>query len=362
LSPAPSSLIARQTLLVPREDYARKLEAMLPREVFRPVPRRLLWLPVHMAIMTACVVSIARFENVFVRLFAGIVIGNSLGTLGFLGHEIMHGSVIRNRLLIRIFGGACMAHWGIAPWLWITRHNRMHHQHTNDPFDDPDTFGSEALYRKSRAMRFLETFTPGSGTVQSIVFLFMWFTFHFGFVAFFYPIFKKRRDAITARIYFVLVHVVWALLASRIDGGLIWLMLVPSAISNFVMMAYVATNHGLSPLTPLCNDPLVNTLTVRTPVFVEIMHLQNNFHIEHHLLPYVNPSHAPRIAPLAKSLWPELYQEMSHARALAQIYRTPRLYRSETVLVNPRTKRTARTLLADAFETMQKSFAAKDGP
>jgi fatty acid desaturase len=333
-----------------REEYARRLDALLPPGVTRPVPRRLWWFPLHAAIIAACVGMILRVDAIAVRLPAALVLGHSLAVLGFLGHEILHGTVVRNRMLLTVFGGACIVHWGITPSLWIARHNRLHHRHTNDPFDDPDCFGDEAMYQRSAVVRFLSGFAPGSGTLRSAGFLFFWFTFSFGLLAFTYPIFRRPRERWTARVYYIASHLIWGTAAAQVAGGLWWLMLVPIAISNFFMMIYVATNHALSPLTPDCNDPLLNTLNVRAPAWIEALHLQNNFHIEHHVLPYVNPSHFPRIAASVKSLWPDEYQEMGHGSALVRLYRTPRVYRTEAMLVDPKTKRTAPTLLAELYE------------
>jgi fatty acid desaturase len=346
--------VGGELFLKAREDYARELEAALPRELFQPVPRRLWWLPAHAVVISAGVLAIVRADSVALRLVAGVVIGHSLATLGFLGHEILHGSVIRNRFLMLLVGGVCILNWGITPSLWIARHNRLHHQHTNDPFDDPDCFGDEKLYQRSRVHRLLNSFGPGSGTLRSFGFLFFWFTFNFGFIAFFYPLLRRQRERWTARVYYLAAHVLWALAAARVAGGLLWLMLVPAAVSNFVMMIYVATNHALSPLTPNCNDPLMNSLTLRLPAWLQALHLQNNFHVEHHLLPYLNPSHAPEVARKVKASWPDAYQEMGVLSALVMLYRTPRLYRSETVLVDPRSGRTASTLIADLFEARRR--------
>jgi fatty acid desaturase len=122
------------------------------------------------------------------------------------------------------------------------------------------------------------------------------------------------------------------------------------AVANFIMMSYVATNHFISPLTEEINDPLINSLTVRSHPVLEALHLNNNYHVEHHVLPYVNPVHAAVVAGKLKELWPDKYQEMSHFQALRRVYQSPRFYESDFVLVNPRTRSTARTLLAHYLE------------
>lgn len=345
--------------LISREQYASELERVLPKDVFDPVPRRLLWILAHAMAIAAAVALGLWGESAILRLAMGAVIGNSLGTLGFLGHEILHGTVIQSGAWMRFFGGLCMLHWGIPPAVWIARHNGIHHRATNNPYEDPDCFGNEALYRHSRIMRFFESFTPGSRTLRSRFFLFIWFTFHFGWMIWFYPLFRSRAERRWAQMHYLAAHALWIAAAAQAPGGLLWLFAVPAAVSNFVMMSYVATNHGLSPLTPDCNDPLVNSLTVRRSPWVERMHLQNNFHVEHHLLPYVNPCRAERVREAAIKLWPDRYQEMGFWEALRRLYATPRIYRSDTVLVNPRTGETARTLLADYLDSKESSLSSR---
>ncbi|MFN7963732.1 MAG: fatty acid desaturase [Thermoanaerobaculia bacterium] len=336
-----------------RQAYANELRAHLPKEVFQAVPRRLLWLIFYYAIISLGVVAIFRWENPVVRFLAAVMIGHCQGVLGFLGHEILHGTVVRRRLPMLWLGGLCMWHWGIHPKHWIAWHNRQHHQLTNHSFDDPDCFGHERLYHHSTWLRVLEKFLPGSGTARSALFLFFWFSFHTVWVAFKHPgVFQGHAEARTVRAFIFGTQIGWITLAGWALGwqGFFFLYLIPLAFANLIMMSYVATNHFISPLTEDTNDPLLNSLTVRSTPLLERLHLYNNFHVEHHVLPYVNPVHGAEVARKLKELWPQKYQEMSHWAALRRVYRSPKFYLRNTVLVNPRTRFTAETLLAHYLE------------
>jgi fatty acid desaturase len=350
-SSAPASVTTAACL--PRQHYVAELRNQLAPELFLPVPHRLLWMAFYYAVVAASAVAIWLVPNLLFRFVAAVVWGHCLGVLGFLGHEILHGSVIRNRTLMELLGGICMAHWGIHPRAWIAWHNRLHHQQTNHGFADPDCFGPEQLYNHSRFLKVLEKFTPGSGTRRSSLFLFFWFSFHAIWVAWMTPnLFRKRYDRYLVRTYVFGIQIVWVAVAVALMGlsGFVFLWLIPVAVSNFVMMSYVATNHFISPLTEEINDPLINSLTVRSNWLIETFHLNNNYHVEHHVMPYVNPVHAPVVAAKLKELWPDKYQEMSHFQALKRVYASPRFYESDIVLVNPRTRFTAKTLLAHYLE------------
>ena len=343
------SEVAVRGEVLPRQAYVNTLRQHLAPEVFQPVARRLWWMLFYFSVVGLAVAVVLGTPNLLARFIAAVAMGHCLGVLGFLGHEILHGTVIRNRRLLLFCGGICMANWGIHPRAWIAWHNREHHQQTQHGFDDPDCFGREELYRHSKLLRILEPFTPGSGRLRSGLFLFFWFSFHAAFVIFTHPkLFQARRERWRMRIYLVATQVIWAAASLLAVGplGILFLMVIPLAFSNFVMMSYVATNHFISPLTEDANDPLVNSLTVRSNGLVERFHLYNNFHVEHHVLPYVNPVHAPRIAGKLREIWPEKYQELSHLAALRRVYASPKFYKEDTVLINPRTRKTVRTLLA----------------
>ncbi|PGV66221.1 hypothetical protein COD94_06280 [Bacillus cereus] len=332
----------------PSSYYQREIRKKLPKEVFKNNPQRLLWLFFHLLLIILWSSIIIYTQNILIRLVCSILIGNSLGTLGFLGHEILHGTVIRGKKTMIFLGGVCMLHWGLPPQVWIAWHNKQHHHHTNKWFDDPDCFGPVGMYKKSRWVQFMEKLTPGSGTKRSYVFLFYWFSLHTVYNIMKNPkAFKLEKNRKYGLMYFIGVFIVWLCVSSLLTNqGWLFLMLIPLTVSNFVMMSYVATNHFISPSTDNVVDPLINTLTVRSNKFVEKMHLQNNFHIEHHLFPDINPSQAEKVRNVLKERWPERYQEMQHIEALKLVYKTPRFYSKYTELENPRTGKKSETLLS----------------
>jgi len=328
-------------------DYASVLRPLLPRAIFDAQPARLLHVAGHLAIVGLCVACVVSSESWPVRLLLGAVLGHSLGIISFVGHEILHGSVVRGRRLVTLLGGFCFAHWGMLPWVWVRWHNQIHHKHTNDPFADPDCWGKELSYRRSRIARVLELISPGSGTLASYLHLFVFFSVKVFFMVFLYPSFlRSAGERWAARCYCLLMPTAWILAAWYVAGvaGVLALFVVPLGVANATLISYIATNHSLNPLTELDNDCLLNSLTVRSPHFVEWLHLNFNYHVEHHVFPNLSPRFAPRVRVLLIEHFGDRYREMPHWQALVRVYQTPRFYRDSHTLINPRSRATAPTL------------------
>src|SRR5205085_2799517 len=130
---------------------------------------------------------------------------------------------------------------------------------------------------------------------------------------------------------------VWATIAILV-GPLAFLAVyvAPLVVANWIVMAFILTNHGLSPGTAV-NDPLANSLSVTVPRIAGWLSLGFGYHVEHHLFPAMSTRHAPRVRALLVEKWPERYQSMSLGAALLALHRTARVYRDDVTLYDPRT-------------------------
>ena len=322
--------------------YAREVREHLPAEVFRPAPSRLVWLPVHLAVIVAAAAVVLLAEPPWWGALAcALVAGHSWGCLGFLAHETMHHAVTRNRTVEKLVGYAGFGIYGLSPTLWVAWHNQAHHGNTGKPVADPDGFGTLRFWEKSRIVRALETFAPGSGHKRSALFLFMWFSVHSLLVL----VFHSERNGYYAR---VSRRTVYAESAAMLAFWLAvfalvgpWCVLcvwvVPVLVANAMVMSYIATNHFLNPLTET-NDPLANTLSVTAPRWLERLHLQFGYHVEHHLFPTVSGRHAPAVREVVRRLYGERYLTMPHARALRLLYARPKIHDGHDALIDPRTR------------------------
>jgi fatty acid desaturase len=328
-------------------EYARYVRERLDPTRLAPQPHRLLYGVCHVLVVVGIVVASVSTHSLVLKLLLGVLLGHGVAVISFLGHEILHGSVVRGKRLVLILGGLAMAPWGMLPSVWIKWHNQMHHQNTNAPYDDPDCWPTELAYRHSAAARALERISPGSRNIVSVTHPAVFFTIRVLITIFGYPtFFRTRRSSLLARAYFVSTQGAWLLAAWHAGGpmGILCLFVVPLATANCILISYISTNHALNELTEETNDCLANSLTVTVPRWVAWLHLNFNYHVEHHVLPSVSPRFAPEIHALLLQQWPDRLHEMPHWKALIALYRTPRFYRDAHTLVNPRTGYTARTL------------------
>jgi fatty acid desaturase len=322
--------------------YAREVRAHLPVDVFRPEPGRLLWLPVHLAVVAgAAALVVLGTPPWYVALACAVVAGHSWGCLGFLAHEAMHHAVVRNPTLEKLVGYAGFGIYALSPTLWVAWHNQAHHGSTGKPVADPDGFGTLRFWEKSRVVRMLETFAPGSRRPQSALFLFVWFSVHSLLVL----VFHSERNGYYARVSRRTVYAesaamlaFWAgVLALVGPWSFLFVYVVPVLVANAMVMSYIATNHLLNPLTET-NDPLANTLSVTAPRWLERLHLGFGYHVEHHLFPTISGRHAPAVRDVLRRLYGNRYLTMPHARALRLLYTRPKVHDGYDALIDTRTR------------------------
>jgi fatty acid desaturase len=338
----------------PVQHYAREVRGHLSPVLFKPASGRLLWLPVHLAVIVAAALWIVRAAPPwYAALLCALVAGHSWGCLGFLAHEAMHHALTRNRIVEKLVGYCGFGIYGLSPTLWSAWHNQAHHGNTGKPVADPDGFGTVRFWQANRVVRVLETFAPGSGYKRSAAFLFLWFSLHSLLVL----VFHSQRNDYYARVARRTVYAESAAMVAFWVGVLavvgpwsfLFIYVVPLLVANGIVMSYIATNHFLNSLTNV-NDPLANTLSVTGPRWLERLHLQFGYHVEHHMFPTLSGRHAPAVREVLVRLYGDRYLSMPHARALRLLYTRPKLHADHDTLVDPRTMTAFRALAPGALD------------
>jgi len=242
--------------------YVRELRASLPTETFRPAWSRLLWLPAHAAVIVLLAWAMATGHLPgWSWPLAALVIGGAFGGITFLGHELLHGGVVRGKLAIRVIGWWCLLPFTLSPQLWVAWHNRVHHNHTGQPGTDPDMYPTlDEYHREPRARIMADYFGLGRRRLMSTLSLLFGFTgqsLQMLFTA-------SKRGFLSPKLYrravveTVLGWAFWIGVAILV-GPLVFLFVyvLPMIVANTIVMAFIMTNHNLSPLTEI-NDPLVS--------------------------------------------------------------------------------------------------------
>jgi fatty acid desaturase len=317
--------------------YAARISPNLPKKAFKPVPTRLLGGLAYLLLTVSGILAIGLFDlPVWLKLIISVILGGSFAALGFLGHEILHGTVVRKKWLREILGAIAFFPLSTGPKLWRKWHNLTHHVHTQDEEKDPDAWISMEQLKKQPVLRWIYRIPLKIRAAFS--FCSLTFTFSLHSLRMFMQNIKefKRTQRIVVWIQFLLPWVTWI-------GLLFWLgpvkwffaFLLPLLIANFIVMAYISTNHRLNPLVPV-NDPLANSLTVTVPKWVDFLHFNFSYHTEHHLFPGMSSKYYPLVKKHIKDMWPTSYHEMPMGQALKALFKTPRIYYKDKELIDPR--------------------------
>jgi len=334
--------------LHPVSHYAHELRRDLPASAFAPAHSRLAWLPLHLAIIALATTSIAAgWVGWPIALLLVPVIGHSLAGLSFLGHDALHGAVVRNRRLRYLVGWIGFLPFAVSPRFWVAWHNKVHHGHTGKTGVDPDAYPTLAEYRKSLLVRVVTNhLSLGRGRWAGVLSLLVGFSVQSAQVLVQARAlgWMSRREHRRALGESALAVGIWVAFAMLIGGwAFLFAFALPLVVANVLIMSFILTNHSLSPLTEV-NDPLVNSLSVTVPRLLDWTTLRFGYHVEHHLFPSMSSRHAPRLRRLIVARWPERYQSMPLWRALRQMIRTARVYKQPALLVDPKNGREWPTL------------------
>jgi len=336
--------------LQPIVTYTRDLRVVLGPEVFAPALSRVFWLPFHALLIGALAWCIsAGHVPALLWPLVSIVIGTCLSGIVFLGHETLHGGVLRGRLAIRVLGWFCLLPFTLSPTLWTAWHNRVHHNHCGHAGKDPDMYPTLLEYRTQRSARIMaDHFGLGRRRLMSLLSLLFGFTGQSQqmlWKASSKGILSERqhRRAIAETLLGV---VFWATVAALIGFvPFLFVYVLPLVVTNSIVMMFIMTNHNLSPLTPTVNDPLVNSLSVTLPRALEWLTLDFGYHVEHHLFPMMSTRHGRRVRAALREQVPHLYQSMPLPTALRRLFVTARVYQDDTTLLDPNNGQTYLTLL-----------------
>jgi len=334
--------------LRPTSAYAGEIKPLLPARAFEPAHSRLLWLPLHVACIAFSLSAIAG-GWLAVPWFpvVSLLIGASFAGLVFLGHETLHGAVVRSRPLRHLVGWVGFLPFAVSPRLWVAWHNRVHHGNANHPGRDPDAYPTLHEYRKNPVVRFsLDWFGIGRRKLRGALSLLVGFSIQSA-----HQLLIARRERYLSRREFVLACVETGVGVALFAAALVWLgplgflfgCVLPVLVANAIVMAHILTNHSLSPHTEV-NDPLANSLSVSVPRVVEFLTLGFGFHVEHHLFPWMSARHGPVVRDLLRARYPERYQSLPLLRAIWRVHQTPRVYASPHLLYDPKSGELAATL------------------
>jgi fatty acid desaturase len=321
--------------------YRQALSKNLSPEIMKPNPARLGWYALSAFLSVGSYFMIVQLSPAWpIKLGLGLLIGFCNGLLAFITHELSHGSIIKNQKMRDFLSFFGTLPFLIAPTYWKFSHNRLHHGKTQKLIEDPDAFPTLRLFQYSRFMKFMFPYTPGSGHKRSFAYFFFWFSFH-NFAAQTSLRFKNRAfDPMNHRRvtfeFCTQIAILVGMLAYAGPSNWLWVLVLPMAVQNYLLMSYISTNHNLSPLTSV-NDPLANSLSVSNHPIFEFLTFNFGYHVEHHIFPTVNGKHVKAVHHELVKQFPQSYKIMPKSKAMKALYNTPRIYKNSRELVHPHT-------------------------
>lgn len=343
------------TGLIPQSIYAKKLRPMLPAEAFQPDWSKLVVLFINIAILLLGW-GIASYLDQWPRyllwlyLPCSVVMANCVIILAFIGHDLMHGSVVRKSRWVYIVTLFSQSILWISPTLWKNIHNRVHHTKTNS-LADPDR---NYLYQQPKAIgkRIQNSLVPSSTvTIPGLILgmLTAWGVYgfrHLVAILFFgdkdcphvaaqFSVKPKEKRAIAAEfLLMVLLHLCLLVYLQFDPIKLILAYFLPIGLGYAGMIFYIYTNHMFCRMTEI-NDPLVNSVSIKVPKFIDLIHCNFSYHAEHHIFPGLNSDYYPLVRECLAELYPERMGYVITAKeAWRLLLTTPRYYLTETLFTD----------------------------
>lgn len=316
----------------------------LPEQAFQRRPWRAAYALAHMGlILLGSLLIVLSPMHGALALAVALAVGNSYASLMFFGHELAHGSILRSRRGQDFFLYCAGLIFCISPTLWRVWHQVAHHGHPNVPGRDPDNFGNMAGYQKAGGARWFLKLAPGSGSLWSAPYLFVFFTLQAQNV-----LWRKSKDRqfptilrTRALVETFLMIGFWIALAWTLGArDALFVVVVPMIVANFILLSYIMTNHMLRPAGP-GRDVLDVTMSVNTWKWLDRLHFNFSHHVEHHLFPTMGSENYPLVRRWLLENVPDRYVSPPHWKALVMLFRTPRLYADDGVhVVDPAKQRT----------------------
>lgn len=315
------------------------LKQAMPREAFQPQPMRG-FRALAMTVLAICLAAIVVATDMpwGIDLLIAIIIGERMAAVLLCAHESMHGAVFKSTWARSLLAWAGFGPILVTPGLWHAWHNRAHHRGANQPDYDPDTLSSLQQYRRSLATRIRTRMSPGSGHWLSIIGFFCLFTlegqFYLWIASGEAPLAGRiSLDRSGLRASSAILIGSWFALAMVLGlTNAIFVLFIPLAVANLVLMSYISTQHWIRPQVEE-DDPFCSSMSVIVPRIVDWMHFEFSYHQEHHIFPSMSGRYAPLLREKLREIEPRAVAVLPMRTALREVLRIPVLYAGSNSLI-----------------------------
>jgi fatty acid desaturase len=343
-----------EQLLIPQANYVKLLRPLLPAEAFEPDPNKLVILVLNLVILGlgwAIATHLNQWHTNLLWLYLPltIIMGNSIIVLLFSSHALMHGSVIKNLRLIHWIGFLGLALWWMPPTLWKAVHNREHHGKTNSLADPDRNYLSKQSNTWGKWIQ--HQFVPSSEVnliclaigmstawgihgFRNLTSVLLFNRKDVNYVPAAFTVSVRERWAIAQE--FLLIVMLHLSIMTYLNFDPIKLVLsyfLPIGIGYAGAMFYIFTNHMLCQMTSI-NDPLINSVSLKVPKLLDVLHLNFSYHTEHHIFPGINSDYYPAVQQLLQTYYPQRLNLLEVGEVWRLLMQTPRHHHNDTTFTN----------------------------
>lgn len=343
-----------EQLLIPQANYVKLLRPLLPAEAFEPDPNKLVILVLNLVILGlgwAIATHLNQWHTNLLWLYLPltIIMGNSIIVLLFSSHALMHGSVIKNPRLIHWIGFLGLALWWMPPTLWKAVHNREHHGKTNSLADPDRNYLSKQSNTWGKWIQ--HQFVPSSEVnliclaigmstawgihgFRNLTSVLLFNRKDVNYVPAAFTVSVRERWAIAQEfLLIVMLHLSIMTYLSFDPIKLVLSYFLPIGIGYAGAMFYIFTNHMLCQLTSI-NDPLINSVSLKVPKLLDVLHLNFSYHTEHHIFPGINSDYYPAVQKLLQTYYPQRLNLLEVGEVWRLLMQTPRHHHNDTTFTN----------------------------
>ncbi|CBN57038.1 MULTISPECIES: fatty acid desaturase family protein [Kamptonema] len=342
-------------MLIHQSVYAKKLRPLLPPAAFQPDSSKLVILLINMGILLLGWGIADRLNQwpiylLWLYLPLALIMGNSIVAMSFISHDFMHGSVQKKSRLSYIISFLGFAMLFMPPTQWKTLHNIVHHSQTNsvaDPdrnylYEQPNTWGKKIQDFFVPSLDFNPVWffiigMAGSWLFHNFSNLSSILLFNNKSVDYVPAAFTvSEKDRWTIALELLAIFGLHFSILFYLDFHPLKLALgyfLPLAIGHSGIMFYIYTNHLICRMTSI-NDPLINSLSLRVPKIVDLLHFNFSYHTEHHIFPSLNSDYYPLVQELIEIHYPGRMNLLTAGEAWQLLMETPRHYKDDVTLTD----------------------------
>ena len=342
-------------MLIHQSVYAKKLRPLLPPEAFEPDSSKLVILFINMGILLLGWGIADRLNQwpiylLWLYLPLALIMGNSIVAMSFISHDFMHGSVQKKSRLTYPISFLGFAMLFMPPTQWKTLHNIVHHSQTNsvaDPdrnylYQQPNTWGKKIQDFFVPSLDFNPFWffiigMAGSWLFHNFSNLSSILLFNNKSVDYVPAAFTvSEKDRWTIALEFLAIFCLHFSILFYLDFHPLKIALgyfLPLAIGHSGIMFYIYTNHLICRMTSV-NDPLINSLSLRVPKIVDLLHFNFSYHTEHHIFPSLNSDYYPLVQELIDIHYPGRMNLLTAGEAWQLLMDTPRHYKDDVTLTD----------------------------